>query len=290
MTTAKKSSDGEKHKSPAKKTAAAKASSGPQAFDIIPRSQVRPQATSKPVITANQPEVADDTIKQPSTAPALNLSKHKVIGIKPSDGLEAAKIFPAAAGQGAAANAEKGVSVSELIAKRSAKGEDAEVEPTEEAPAEDLPTEDSKEEKPEVKSESESEEAPAEEKEPEKEEEKAKAEPTKVEDVKPPAEGSIEAALQDDEQKPQEHTESFKEAMKDMEGGEAAGHEGHQHHELYGGKPVIIVHSEHGLKAALLWMLWFFVCVGLALLIVDLLLDAQIITTTYNIPHTNYFK
>ena len=42
----------------------------------------------------------------------------------------------------------------------------------------------------------------------------------------------------------------------------------------------------HGMSA-LAWVLWFIVCVGLALLIVNFLIDADIITTTYNIPHTN---
>jgi hypothetical protein len=269
-----------------------KPATGPQAFDIIPPSRVKPSITSRPVITSTQPPVADNTLTTPPTAPTLQL-KHKELTLEPSKSAEDLKAKP----EGSVATpSEPGVSVGDLIAKREkAKTEEPEPAADKQEPQETVVEEKSAEvtpvEEPEPKAE------------PESEATKSSAneqtsEPPKVEDVKPPvADGAKSAgedvpeddfmrALRDDHNEPsesQEHSPALKQAIQDLDE-----KDGRPHHELYGGKPVIVIHREHGAKSALLWILWFIICVGLALLVVNLLLDADIIQTDYNVPHTDF--
>src|SRR6476661_1117157 len=73
-------------------------SGSPQAFDIIPRHQVKPSANSRPVITSSQPEQQDNTLKTaPLTSGSAGTSKaagsqlkHKPLNLSPSKGAEPA--------------------------------------------------------------------------------------------------------------------------------------------------------------------------------------------------------
>ncbi len=240
----------------------------PQAFDIIPRSQVRPSTTSRPVIPSNTPEVADTTL---TTPPTVKLSHQTLISGQPGNDDILLTDEPAEAVAGApeptlsppvlAATKplEVGVSVADLIAKKS--------EPVVVA----APIADDGPKLPLV-------EPPATETEPEPE----LATDKPVENTSGPAPGSLAHALSEDSDKPQEHSDALKDAIKDLDSKDAPAH-----HELYGGKPVIVVHKPHGKQSAAMWMLWFFVCIGLALLIVNFLLDAEIIETMYNVPHSD---
>lgn len=112
-----------------------------------------------------------------------------------------------------------------------------------------------------------------------------KSESPEAEEAKAPepaANDSVADILKEEESEPQEHSQALKDEIKGMGDSKAEGH-----HEQYDGKPVIVIHKEHGPMSAVAWVLWFFLCVGLALLVVNFLLDADFITTNYNIPHTN---
>lgn len=105
---------------------------------------------------------------------------------------------------------------------------------------------------------------------------------------------SLADALREDEpETPQEHSQALKDAMQEMSGKDSKHDKDDKveksdgHHELYGGKPVIIVHKGQGQMSAVAWVLWFIFCLGLALLIVNFLIDAGYIETNYNIPHTD---
>jgi hypothetical protein len=281
----------------------------PQVFDIIPRSQVRPQANSRPIIRSNQPAVADNTLTAPPSAPTLQL-KHKPVSVVPSSdsGLTrddvGIKLPPQVAEVDAdsqtTAPKEAGVSVTELIAKRSQKAEDT--APTDDGVSDSKAAEDEtkqalEEPAPAPTDASASDAAPAAEpaakSDTEPEQPPEAAAPPAANEAAPAAEkdshdtieddASLQKALNGDDAKsqPQEHSPALKEAIKDMdENGERP------HHELYGGKPVIVVHNDHGMSAVA-WVLWFIVCLALALLIVNFLLDADIIQTTLSVPHTN---
>lgn len=113
----------------------------------------------------------------------------------------------------------------------------------------------------------------------------ADANPSAAEEAKPTeaaTSDSVEDILKEEQPQTQEHSQALKDEIKGMD---AKG--GEQHHSSYDGKPVIVIHKEHGPMSAVTWVLWFIVCVGLALLIVNFLLDADFITTNYKIPHTN---
>src|ERR1051326_7706088 len=95
-----------------------------QAFDIIPRHQVRPSTTSRPVIPSSQPEVADNTMTNAST-PAVRLS-HQV-RIEPGTDKSAPETTDTQA---------IGVSVSDLLAKKNAAAaNDMPVDITDDVPA-----------------------------------------------------------------------------------------------------------------------------------------------------------
>lgn len=99
--------------------------------------------------------------------------------------------------------------------------------------------------------------------------------------AEPAAADSVGEILKEEQAEPQEHSQALKDEIKTMN------EKGTTHHELYGGQPVIVVHKEHGPMSAVTWVLWFFLCLGIALVIVNFLLDAGFIVTNYKIPHTN---
>lgn len=58
--------------------------------------------------------------------------------------------------------------------------------------------------------------------------------------------------------------------------------------ELYGGRPVIIIHEEHPILDFLRGLLVFVLGLVVIAAAVNFLLDAGIIETGYKIPHTNF--
>jgi hypothetical protein len=283
-------------------------------FDIVPRGRVRASATSRPVITGNKPEVSDNTL---ATAPLLRYKRHDSVTITPKtsradddeksepDGYKVSTTVK-----------ERGVSVGELLAKRAGAQEgDAEVTKKEteantnsggfgvdvgtsidlnadgsEAPTSATTSEaDSKDALPDddVKKDTEGDDV-AEADDKSETSTKAETEEESEETTKPAdsidSDEALAKALQGDEQKPQEHSAALKEEIKNL------GEDGREHQELYGGKPVIVVHKDKGALSTVMWVVWFLICVLLALGIVDVLLDASIVKTNYNIPYTDFIQ
>jgi hypothetical protein len=313
MAATKKSAAGQHKKSPPTGSVGSISNSGAQVFDIIPRNQVKPSASSRPIITTTQPEQADNTLK---TAPLTGTSgeaqaaaaqlKHKPLNLKLS--APGNDEDPEDEKGGAAS---KGVPLSDLIASKSsaaaatpaaldsdspAAAEAA--EPKADADAETKPKPEAEEpaeaakapsEKPEA-----SEAAPETAPEPQVPE---KAEQPVAADAAPktePEADSVDQVLKDDAaDETQPHSQALKNELATLDKDHPADGEGadgeHPHHELYGGKPVIVIHKGHSGNSALNAFLWLLVCLLLAVIIVDVLLDMNIITTTFNIPHTNWF-
>lgn len=342
----------------------------PQAFDIIPKSKVRPSTTSRPVITGSTPVVADNTLTTSSGAPTLQVKRRNIV-INPSDDTDLSKedVMPNVAATAVSSEnnteeavvettvtpATQGVAVSDLIAKR-AVGEkvlsppastsvaESELVPAPPSPTVEPATDANPGTTPELPvsqpehvddqaaaeaarllsdepvaspvNAAPSVEAPEAELSPPEEAvadasvavEPEAVKPAETDEAVPIAEpqataktdentdaaapasaqggdesvpnNTLKEVLKEDPVEPQKHSQALKDAMKGMDGKP-------QHHELYGGKPVIVVHKEHGAMSAMAWVLWFFLCLGLAILIVNFLLDAGFIETTYRIPHTN---
>ena len=255
-------------------------------FDIIPRTRVRPSASSRPVIASTQPAVADTTMRQAMPGPRLNLGQ---LGGAQSGGqldvgddttVSKEKVMPE----------EKGVLVSDLMAKKQA-AEAAQEPKSVESPAPELVSSVAATKEPEEAAKTEELtmvheriiQPPKDIGTGEGEAVAAAKEDAPTEDSAPaPADDSLEAALEGDD-KPREQTDELKDAIKDMDSNSL------RHHELYEGKPVIVVHKHHGGKhPALAWTLWFLLCLVLALAAVNLLLDAGVITTDYAIPQTDF--
>jgi hypothetical protein len=85
----------------------------------------------------------------------------------------------------------------------------------------------------------------------------------------------------EDSTAPAEHSPELKSAIEDYDNEEP---------ELYGGKPVIVVHEPHPLATTLKWIFWFIVSVGLALLALNFLLDAGVVSVGRDLPHTNLLE
>jgi len=298
MATTKKPTSDSKDNEPAeqavRKTAPLPASA--VVMDIIPKNKVRPTTTSRPVITNSGPGVADNTMTQPSSAPLLQTKKR--LTITPMGDRDSSDNSEAEA---TTASADQGASVEELIAKHHQKNDElteapspkpdpspvvievptadpvavSQLAPSRPAPS-GLPEE--------VAADRAAAEAAASllSGEPiEKSFEPASEQSTSRE---APTSSAVADILkeEDDQPQPQEHSQALKDELKEMgvNGGPKT------HHELYGGKPVIIVHKDHSMSAVG-WTLWFLFCVTLALVAVNFLLDADVITTDYQIPHSN---
>jgi hypothetical protein len=323
--------------------------SGAQVFDIIPRSQVRPSVTARPVLTPTRPEQSDNTLQTTSQAASSQL-KHGTLSFTPSAPELADGDAEALLDQVASITAEVDKAVNkpkaidkletesdaepklddepghehEAASKTDAETEDQaeakneaidinEAKATDEATSPTGPIEDSEDsensknsEDPEkAEAEKVDGEGPAEI--PEEPAAAADADPetssgtTDTDIAKPaktdtsekktgdkePADGSIDHIFKDDTQTI-EHSQALKDELQTMDDKPEEGV--HPHHELYGGKPVIVIHKAHSAHSALNWILWFIFCVLLALVIVDVLLDAGVITTDYSVPHTHYLQ
>jgi hypothetical protein len=315
---------------------------GSQAFDIIPRAQVRPTVTSRPVLTPTQPEQTDNTLQTASQAASSQLTHQKLtfntssapeLPGSTADGNDTEALLDKVASLTSEKPAKKphivppkpfkeaATETDEEPQKQATKdlGEssdasDAGGEPAhannssavqDEQDRQDQAFQDTEET---VAAEDgaldnnidDTSVAAADEK-----EQPAKvAENTDAADndnaaeqdkasSQESAEGSIDHIFKQNEQQPIEHSQALKDELqtfgdkepKDGEDGELS--EEHPHHELYGGKPVIVIHKARGAQATLNWILWLIFCLLLALVIVDGLLDADIIKTDYNVPHTN---
>lgn len=60
--------------------------------------------------------------------------------------------------------------------------------------------------------------------------------------------------------------------------------------QLYGGKSVIVIHESHPARDALKSLLWFIFFLGIALVAFNFLLDAGVVSTGYDIPHTDVLE
>jgi hypothetical protein len=243
---------------------------------------------------STQPAVSDNTL---ATAPALHLKRHSVFAVTPLGKGEKKEETVHETELTSNIPQEPGVSVADLLAKRAeveqpeediaphtlqtaepAPAELTKAEPAKPEPAEDLakkPIED----KPAAQSDQQDATVDHDKA---SETNKDQKDDQNIEDDE-----SLAKVLQSDESpsKRGEQSESLKEAAKELNE-----EDGRPHYELYGGKPVIVVHKGSGSMPAVMWILWFFVCVLLAVVIVDVLLDAGIITTTYEVPYTNFIK
>ena len=286
---------------PKKNSAATAKTASPQAFDIIPRSRVLPSANARPIIPSNQTPQADNTLTaQPGDTPAL--STHAKIHLKPLDDEAHKTVVPSGA-----------LTAEELKAKLSARSTASNKQEavTDKQPAdgEELETMDDLPELDETVEPTEADDEPKLEKvtadEPETDEgaiEQTK--PDATDDSDDPAEpqpGSLEHALKDEPETSIEHSQALKDELQGMADDDAGDAEktdqadksgldehGRRHHELYGGKPVIVVHKHRRSTRMMLWVVWLFFCLLLAVAAVDVLLDADIITTDYNVPHTDF--
>ncbi len=86
-----------------------------------------------------------------------------------------------------------------------------------------------------------------------------------------------------------EHSDDFKEAIQDLDTSPEGKHPLHQSGEsmLYGGKPVIVIHEPHPLRSIFSLIFWFIVCLILIFIVLNFLLDAGVVSTSLDIPHTN---
>lgn len=250
-----------------------------RAFDIIPPGKVRPSASSRPVILPSGPPVQDTTLRADTGAPELQLT-HKTPVL---DVPEPSKDAPASSAD------SQGVLLADLVAKRekAAKVNDPlpdepvletdladtvkDSAKTDEIPHDVIADVPANEPAPKVAAEV-SDDAP-----------EAADVPDNLSAVltqrEEPADGDAPDATG-----PKRHSESLKQAMDELQD-----HDGKPKYELYGGKPVIVVHKHHG-TSALAWVGWFLFSLVLTAVIINLLLDSGLIVTDYIIPHTNFFK
>ncbi len=305
MTTPQKNDDNN-HKRPSSRATTHPHHSPGQSFDIIPRSQVRPTVTARPVLTPTAPEQVDNTLQSSSqaassplihgsgglalapTAPevpdglegstsnnedildevnatAAEATKSKVkheLKLTPPDSMSSEE-----ASQPADASTPNDSPTAATEAETATKQELSELVETTKEPesplVEDVPVEDQEETQP------------------------SSGSATESPLSKDPEDGSIDHIFKDDTQTI-EHSQALKDELQTLK--DKPEEEIHPHHELYGGKPVIVIHKARGVQSTLNWILWFIFCLLLALVIVDVLLDAGIITTDYSVPHTHLFQ
>lgn len=261
-----------------------------RAFDIIPPGKVRPSASSRPVILPSGPPVQDTTLRTDTGAPELQLTHKTPVFDVPEPALS--KDTPASSADSPGSPdspGSQGVLLADLVAKREKAAKvndplpDEPVLETELADTVKDPT------KPDEIPHDVIADVPAAEPTPKAaaEESDDKPEATDVPDNLSAVLTQRENQAGDDtsgDTEPKEHSASLKQAMDDLQE-----HDGKPQYELYGGKPVIVVHKHHG-TSVLAWVGWFLFSLVLTAVIIDLLLDSGLIVTDYIIPHTNFFK
>lgn len=314
----------------------------PQAFDIIPRSQVKPSASGRPVITATSPEQTDNTLLQ-SSASAVETSQlsHQPLKLQPTGDVTtkdtAVSASPAAdlgrrlAGSGkaddekAAAADSSGTKLDDIPTAPVVPGADPDAikaKLSKRAAAERAEKEAPKEPEDDEETEVVADEA--------KEAVTGKPEPAEpaesqvTDDAKADTKDDAKDVPEDTEPKPGSDTpdagtdadksphedapkddaarqsvdqplplkgdlpgDAGKEGEDGEEGNDGKPSDERPRHELYGGKPVIVIHK-HSKHSALKAILWIILCLILAVAIVDVLLDAGVITTNYDVPYTDF--
>lgn len=101
---------------------------------------------------------------------------------------------------------------------------------------------------------------------------------------------NLDKVLNEDETAaaPAEHSDELKSALNDLD----KSPEGKHPHEaeLYGGKPVIVVHEPHPVRSALIALMWIILLLGMGLLALNFLIDAGLVSLGYDLPHTNLLE
>lgn len=87
---------------------------------------------------------------------------------------------------------------------------------------------------------------------------------------------------QNQQQAPIKHSEAFTAALHEFSM--------YKHEEPEHAKPFVAVHRHNYVRIALFWLMWLVVCVALAAAIIDVMLDAEILQTPYDIPHTDFIN
>jgi len=311
-----------------KSVAAKRTASASQSFDIIPSNRVMPSASSRPVITSSSPQQADNTlapgaptiqtrrrkIVQPSTGLLagdtatndMEMPKLPALPVdEPNDNptdtaaedMEAHMVTEPAAAPTADTSSLSNDEIEDQVARALAgdAGDSADSDNTDK-PTPDKPTPEVAPETSEIKNgvltppagavkEADEAAAPNAPEKPADDSTPAAAVAATPEAAAKPTtdDNSVSAVLSGDEASAtQEHSQALKDAMEDLD------ENGVHHHELYGGKPVIVVHKAHTSKSLLMGLLWFVICLALALVLVDVLVDANIITIPYDLPTTNF--
>lgn len=273
-----------------------------QAFDIIPRSQVQPSVTARPVLTPTRPEQADNTLQTASQAASSQLM-HQSLNFSSAspvtDSQSGSNNMSLSTAPTLASLITKHTQPIAGLGKTGKFGESDKADKANEANEVDDTSEYTSDGKP----------APTitspsvtvnevavtatlgpnadvvrdQELTPEPNIE-PQLEPVAKEAAEP-APDSLEHALREDVSQPLQHSQALKNELKEMNSSDEP-----VHHELYGGKPVIVIHKAHGKNSPLATVLWIIACLLVALLIVDVLLDAGVIVTDYNVPHTRLLQ
>lgn len=316
-----------RHKWPSTRQPAA-ATGGSQAFDIIPPSRVMPSSSARPVVMSDKPQQSDNTLTAApprrsqrillANKPGVEVDDDGVLKLPPLPIEEPVEDAPANASVEAVDKADKPDGTGPPIAAAQPEA-DAGLEGVEHVlqPANAEPADASADDQ---ASKAAAEQAAAEEQiaralagesqvddsdspvadaaHPEADD-MTDAQPAQKEPVagpQPAATGpdkaepihkddSVAAVLaagnRETQATPQAHTPALKDALDNLE-------DQPQHHELYGGKPVIVIHKARGSRSTASTVAWVIICLLLAIVIVDLLIDANIISLSYDIPHTNF--
>ncbi len=260
-----------------------------QSFDIIPAAKVMPSPNARPVITSSQPAQADNTLTLTPSAPLISDLQHSaaadahtiddagkksfmstppLTSANPGDTLLETPA-PKSAPEVTTATADPvkpvvptGLTVSERLAGQAhSTGERTIAPPVHDAAPDEVKTA----ELPEV------------------------SEPPKPDSV---AEIFATENAAGRSAGHAEHSDGFKDAIQDLETSPEGKHPLHQSGEsmLYGGKPVIIIHEPHPLRSIFSLIFWFIVCLILIFIVLNFLLDAGVVSTSLDIPHTNVLQ
>lgn len=256
-----------------------------RAFDIIPPSKVKPSHTSRPVITPG-PSHADNTL---TPKPVTKHSKKKLEAPKsaselPGDTTEVAASGATAVPEEASATDQILASAPTLDKKSLVDKPDAGTVSEPQLPSESTPimpdamTQDTTVEQP-VQSGEASAQVP---------ETTAALSVSKPADI-PEAPAASEqptdlnsVLAQNQQQAPIKHSEAFTAALHEFSM--------YKHEQPEHAKPFVAVHRHNYVRIALFWLMWLVVCVALAAAIIDVMLDAEILQTPYDIPHTNFIN
>lgn len=239
-----------------------------KAFDIVPPHKVRPNATSRPVITSAQPKHNDNTLVEPPHGYAdgtatIGAHKHPLQEHAAHSSEKTEKVF--LSHQHGLLQPSAGFDANESPLPSPLQPSILPVEPAETTdlsppdqvqPGKTIPV-------------------PPSETPPPVAEERPGDEP---EDVMAALQAQTEPTV------PVIHDEQFNEALQEIDK-QVKNKNGETSQEHY----VVSIHQHDWLRTIALWLLWVILCAVVAVFIVDLLLDAGILHSTVH-PFTNFFK